>query len=373
MKTDDPQSQSSPNFQEKEDDRFWAWLSNGLLVRFLLFFASGWALVQLLSYFELLVVIFVTSTILAFLLNHPVAWLTRWMPRGVAAVGLFVSCLMILGGLSITLGMTVLSQGQALAASVQEFSDSLNPLLASLDALLQDFNLQINLQDLEPQLQDQALGLVTGALGLIQATLANFVLGILIAVVTLFMLLDGAQIWWWLLNHLPIRNKQRFNEVIQKNLLGFFWGRLVLSIFFGISAFLVFLLLQVPFPIVLAIIVGVFDLIPGVGATLGIGLVCILLLSQSVWLSIQVLVSCVALQQVEENVLLPHIMKDSLDINPVVMFFALIVGATVAGVLGMFLAVPVAGVIVTWLNIEAMRGQSAKATSRSLPSDSINR
>ena len=68
--------------------------------------------------------------------------------------------------------------------------------------------------------------------------------------------------------------------------------------------------------------------------TLGIGLVCILLLSQSVWLSIQVLVSCVALQQVEENVLLPHIMKDSLDINPVVMFFCADCGGYSGGGLG---------------------------------------
>jgi predicted PurR-regulated permease PerM len=373
MKTDDPQSQSSQASPGDVGDGAWAWLTNSVLIRFLLFFASGWAFVQLLSYFELLVVVFITSTILAFLLSHPVTWLSRWMPRGVAAVGIFIGCLLVLGGLSVTLGMTVLSQGQELVASVQEFSASLNPLLNDLEGVLNALNLQVNLQDLEPQLQDQAVGLITQILGLLQATLANFVLGILIAVVTLFMMLDGAQIWWWLLDHVPIRNKQRFNEVIQKNLLGFFWGRLLLSIFFGVSAFFVFLLLQVPFPLVLAVIVGIFDLIPGIGATLGIGLVCILLLSQSVWLSIQVLVSCVALQQVEENVLLPHIMKDSLDINPVVMFFALIVGATVAGVLGMFLAVPVAGVIITWLNIDAMRGQSAKVSSQSMPPGPINR
>lgn len=373
MKTDDPQREPLSVSSNGGGDSVWLWFNNSVLIRFLLFFASGWAIVQLLSYFELLVVIFVTSTILAFLLSHPVAWLSRWMPRGVAVIGLFIACLVILGGLSVTLGMAVLSQGQQLAASVQEFSASLNPWLANLESLLQDLNLQVNLRDLEPQLQDQAMGFFTAALGLVQATLANFVLAILIAVVTLFMLLDGAQIWWWLLNHLPIRNKQRFNEVIHKNLLGFFWGRLLLSIFFGVSAFLVFLVMQVPFPLVLAVIVGVFDLIPGIGATLGIGLVCILLLSQSVWLSIQVLVACVGLQQVEENVLLPHIMKDSLDINPVVMFFALIVGATVAGVLGMFLAVPVAGVIVTWLNIEAMRGQSVKGANQSIPPDPINR
>jgi predicted PurR-regulated permease PerM len=68
----------------------------------------------------------------------------------------------------------------------------------------------------------------------------------------------------------------------------------------------------------------------------------------------------VALQQVQENLLLPYVMKDSLDINPVVMFFALILGATVAGVMGLFLAVPIAGVIITWLDIEAMRGKPSQ-------------
>jgi len=91
-----------------------------------------------------------------------------------------------------------------------------------------------------------------------------------------------------------------------------------------------------------------------------VGLVALLLLSQSVWLAIKSLIVCIALQQVEENLLLPYVMKGSLDINPVVMFFALIVGATVAGVLGLFLAVPIAGVIITWLDIEAMRGKPSQ-------------
>jgi predicted PurR-regulated permease PerM len=372
MKAKDPQAESSRSTPVLASTH-WEWLTTGVLAKFLLLFASGWATIQLLSYFELLVVIFVTSTILAFLFNHPVSWLSRWMPRSVAVVGFFLVGLAVVGGLSFTLGMAVIAQGQQLVASVQAFTSSLSPWLADLEGLLQEWNLAIDLQTLEPQWQDQALALLTTSLGLLQATLANAVLAILIAVVTLFMLLDGAQIWWWLLDNLPILHKERFNTLVQRNLLGFFWGRLLLSIFFGLSSLVVFWLLGVPFPLVLAAIAGVFDLIPGVGATLGIGLVCLLLLSQSVWLSLQVLVSCIALQQVEENLLLPHIMKDSLDINPVVMFFALIVGARVAGVLGMFLAVPVAGVIVTWLNIEAMRGQSPKSPLPPLPPDPMNR
>ena len=71
---------------------------------------------------------------------------------------------------------------------------------------------------------------------------------------------------------------------------------------------------------------------------------------------------CVILQQIEENLLLPRIMRDSLNLNPVVMFFALIVGARIAGVLGIFLSIPVASTIVSLLNIEEMKGSDTQIT-----------
>jgi predicted PurR-regulated permease PerM len=357
MKTEEPQEETVQGEVSHSSKTLWTTLSTSALVRFLLMFATGWAVIQLLAYFEVLVVVFVTSTILAFLLNYPATWLSRWMPRGTAAVAVFLTCLALMAGLSLTLGVAVLSQGQQLADSVQDFSESVLPWLGNFEQLLESLNLPVELEGLEPQIQNQTVAILTTGLGLLQSTLSNLVLAILIAVVTLFMMLDGAKVWWWLLNRVPIRHKERFNTVLQRNLLGFFWGRLLLSIFFGVSTFVVFLILGVPFPLVLALIAGVFDLIPGIGATLGVGLVSLLLLSQGVWLAIKALVVCISLQQVEENLLLPYIMKDSLDINPVVMFFALIMGATVAGVLGLFLAVPVAGVIITWLDIDAMRGK----------------
>ncbi len=355
MKTEDPQEEVVPQAAPKGIDNPWAILSTSRLVRFLLLFASGWAAIQLLSYFEVLVVVFVTATVLAFLLNHPATWLSRWMPHGAAVLTIFITCLAGALTLALTLGMAVLSQGQQMVTNLQSLSDSVWPWLSTFERLLEAWNLPVNLQGLEPQLQNQAVSILTTGLGLLQSTLANLVLAILVAVVTLFMMLDGAKIWWWLLNHLPIRNRVHFNTVIQHNLLGFFWGRLLLAVFSITSTFVVFLLLGVPFPLVLAVTAGLFNLIPGIGATLGIGIVALLLLSQSVWIAVQAVVVCVVVEQIEENLLLPYVMKDSLDINPVVMFFALIVGATVAGVLGLFLAVPVAGVLITWLDIESMR------------------
>ena len=347
----------TPSTLEKLQTVF-AQLDNSALVRFLLLLASGWGILQVLAYFQIVVIIFVISTILAFLLSYPVRWCRRFLPRGMAVFAVFMVALVFIGGLMTTLALAFIAQGQSLLNNGTDFLNSLMPLIEQIEAILRQWNVQIDLQTLGEQLQQQATTLLGSGLGLVQTLLENFINGILIAVVTFFMMLDGPRLWRLILKALPEPQRQPLTLIIQKNLLGFFWGRLLLSIFFAVSTFIVFLLLKIPYALVLAVIAGLFDLIPGIGATLGVGLVGLLLLSQGIVTAIQSVVVCILLQQVEENVLLPHIMRDSLNINPVVMFFALIVGVRVAGLLGLFLAIPIAGVLVSLSDVDELKGRS---------------
>ncbi|MBT9314914.1 AI-2E family transporter [Leptothoe spongobia] len=352
---------SLPNPQKPSLSRVQTLLSrldNSVLVRFLLLLTSGWASIQVLTYFEIVVVIFVISIILAFLLSYPVRWCRRILPHNVAVFVVFMVALVLVGGVVTTLALAVIAQGQSLLENGTDFLNSLLPLIEQIETTLRQWNVQVDLQTLGEQLQLQATILLGSGLGLVQTLLENFINGILIAVVTFFMMLDGPQLWRLILKVVPEHHRQRLTLTIQKNLLGFFWGRLLLSIFFAISTFVVFLLLKIPYALVLAVIAGLFDLIPGIGATLGVGLVGMLLLSQGIGIAIQSVVVCILLQQVEENVLLPHVMRDSLNINPVVMFFALIVGLRIAGLLGLFLAIPIAGVVVSLLDVDEIKGRS---------------
>jgi predicted PurR-regulated permease PerM len=77
-----------------------------------------------------------------------------------------------------------------------------------------------------------------------------------------------------------------------------------------------------------------------------------------VWKALQVLVVCIILQQIQDNLIAPRIMQNSLNINPVVVFFALLVGARVAGLLGIFIAIPITGVIVSLFEIDEMKAES---------------
>lgn len=350
-------------------ESFWKHFNNSALLRYLLLFACGWAAIEVLDYFEIVVVIFTSATILAFLLSHPVRWLRRFLPHNVAVVVVFVLFMTVVGGLATAIILTMLSEGPPLIENITDFLTSLTPQVEALEQTLQRWGFQADLQSVGTQLRDQTAGLLGAGIGFLQALLTNFLHSILIAVVTLFMLLDGDRLWHFLIKSLSPERQAQVTRTVQASLLGFFWGRLLLSIFFGVSTFVVFLLFKVPYALTLAAIAGVFDLIPGIGATLGISLVMLFLLSQSVGLAIQSALVCILLQQVEENLLMPRIMQGSLNVNPVVMFFSLIVGARIAGVLGIFLSIPIASTIISLLEIDEMKGTPAAAASAKKPAN----
>lgn len=333
-------------------------LNNLALIRFLLLFASGWAFLQLLAYFETVIVVFTVAAIVAFLLSYPVRALQKLVPRNLAIALVFILSLIAIGGLTITVGVTLLSQGQDLIDSVTNFVNALAPLSERLEAFLRSRNLQVNLRVIEEQLRTQALSGVVASVAVVQVFLTNLLNLVLISVVALFMLLDGERLWQLLLKFIPLYLHKRLVITIERNFLGFFQAQIILMLFLTTTSFILFLFLDVRFALILAVLVGIFDLIPGIGATLGISIVCFIVAAQNVWLALKVLGACILLQQIQDNFIQPRLMQNSLNLNPVVVFFALLVGARAAGLLGIFLAIPLAGVLVSWFEIDEMKGES---------------
>ncbi len=330
-------------------------LENSRLIRYLLLFALGWAIAQFLGYFQTVFTIFILAAIFAFLLNYPTMWLSQFVAPRLAATIIFLLALTLFLGALGTIGVAMLSQAQQLAQNAPDLFNSFNQVLEDLEQFLGQWNVQLNMADLGDQLRSQTLSGIGIGLTTFQKLLTNLLDVIVIAVITYFMLLDGKRLWHFFLNRFSPEIREDLEIAIQQNFLGFFWGRLLLSIFFGASAFIVFLVLKIPYALILAAIAGVSDLIPGIGATLGISLVSIIVLPQSVWLSLKVLVGCIVLQQIEENLLMPYVMRGSININPVIMFLALLIGAKVAGLFGVFLAIPLMGTIISLFNIEEMK------------------
>jgi len=122
------------------------------------------------------------------------------------------------------------------------------------------------------------------------------------------MLLYGQQLWIFILKIVPKDLRYRFAIIVKRKLLGFVKGQLILTLFLTTSTFIVFLLFQVPSPLILPVTIGFFDTIPGIEATLGVSIISLILLSQSVWLTLKILGACIVLQQIQDNLIAPRVM-----------------------------------------------------------------
>ncbi len=332
---------------------FWSQISTNALVRYLLFFGAGWAAVTLFQYFEYVIFVFAFSAILALLLNYPLRYLQRFMGRNIALGIVIVLSLMTIVVLAIAFVLTLSNQIQQLATLLlQSFNGSDNPLDRFQSTLIAA-NIKLDLEAISAQIRAAFEFGLNWAVNSVPILFQNYVTFIIVIVIAFFMLIDGAKLWQLILKLVPERHRSRVEIAVQKNFVGFLRGQLLISFLLSITTLLIFVLFQVPFSFLLAVTIGVFDLIPGIGATLGVSFVCLIILAQSGWLmALKVFAICLVLQQLQDNFVSPRVMQSTVHLNPVVVFFALLVGTRMLGVLGVFLAIPIAGIIVSLLEIE---------------------
>jgi len=325
----------------KHPQSMWLQLNKSTLLRFLLLFICGWAIIQLINYFYSVIVIFTISGTLAALLNYPVQKVSRYIPRGFSIAIVCTTAFGLLIGLIAVLGIEVVNQGQEFVTSLLDFvqDSDVNPVEKFLDSI-----------NIEKMIQALQAGLLTG-LGFVQGAFSNFLSLIFIIVICVYMLIDGIKIWSACLKIVPIQIRYRFSLTVQKSFIGFFRAQFLLVLFLSTSGFIAFKILGVQYALFLSIILGLIDVIPGVGGTLCVIIVSLLVfLSEGVWMAIKVLIAATIVQQIQDNLISPKLMKDNLNINPVFLFFALFVGEKIAGILGIFLSIPIAGMLISWFS-----------------------
>ena len=130
---------------------------------------------------------------------------------------------------------------------------------------------------------------------------------------------------------------------IYRTVGGYVTGNLLISLVAGTVAAITLTAAGVPYALPLAVIVAILDLVPLVGATVAIAVCSVAALSQGVVECVVVVVVLLVYQQLENHVLLPVVYGRTVDLSPLAVLVALLIGAEIAGVLGALAAIPVAG------------------------------
>jgi predicted PurR-regulated permease PerM len=151
-----------------------------------------------------------------------------------------------------------------------------------------------------------------------------------------------------LLRIFPTQRRKRIREFMQlaeTSLGGYIRGQGLLCIVVGVLAFISYLLIGLPYTLVLAIFAGVMEMVPIFGPALGAIPALLVALSLDPGKAIWVAVATTVIQLLENAVLVPRIMKNSMGVNPIIVLLSLIAFSSVFGVPGALLALPLAAII----------------------------
>lgn len=238
-----------------------------------------------------------------------------------------------------------------------EYSDRAGQAVLDAQTTLQNLGLKVDLTDIYGTLP-QRIGAIAGAyaadiLGVVSATAGVFFNLTLVLIIAFLMLIDGNDLWQRFLARLPDRRRREaelFHESADRSFGGFIRGSLILGTFYGIVTYIILVLFGVPFAGVLAVVSGLTMIIPFFGPI--IAMVPVLAVAavgagdRLLWVFLAMLV----LQQIVLNVIGPRIMSASIGIHPLFVFFALLLGVRLAGFWGVVLAMPVAGIVNTFVH-----------------------
>lgn len=149
-----------------------------------------------------------------------------------------------------------------------------------------------------------------------------------------------------ILPHKFVRSLWSFIKTLNSAFESFFVGKFIDSFIIGVIFFVGAIVLDLPYKVLLSIIIGVTNMIPYFGPFIGAVPVVILVLFVSPLKAVWVTVFIIVLQQFDGVILGPKILGDSIGVKPLSVMFSIIVGGAIAGPLGMFFGVPLFAVLI---------------------------
>jgi predicted PurR-regulated permease PerM len=304
----------------------------------------------LLSHVGRVILLLVISGLLAFALAPLTKLLTHFLPRPLAIILVYCVMLGAIGGLGYLVVSAALSEGTSLISQVHNFlssgpQGSPSPLVAKLTQLGISPS---QIDHLTSQLEGQAQMAVPLLGQFVNDTLSLVIDIVLVLVLSIYLLVDGARFGEWLHTTAPL--KQRAGVVflltsVQTVVGGYIRGQLILSTLIGLVVGLGMFALQVPYAILLGLLAFTLEFIPTVG-TLTSGVVCVVVAATQSWLlALLVLAYFVVIHVLEGYIVAPRVLGKAVGLHPAISIIALVAGADLFGLWGAIFAAPLAGLL----------------------------
>jgi len=310
---------------------------------------NAWVALLFYQYFEGLIKISVAATLLTFILGYPVGLIQRLkLSRTQSIFGVLVLGLGALAVLGVTVIPLLIEQTNELVNKLPSWLESGSTQLDALQAWVAQRNFPFDIAQLGDEVSLRLTGKVqevSGAvLGLLPDAISSILDFVLTIVLTFYLLLHGDRLWDGIFQWLPDRFNGKIRPLLSENFHNYFAGQLTLGLLMGTTMTIAFLIIQVPFGLLFGIGVGLLAIFP-FGTATGLIIVSVLTALKSIWLGVRVLAVGAVIAQIVDSAIAPLLIGGFTGLNPVWILISLLVGAKMAGVLGLVIAVPVASSI----------------------------
>jgi predicted PurR-regulated permease PerM len=323
--------------------------------RSIVLFCFGVAIALYLAFLlrDVLVVIYV-SAMFAVVLMPLVRFvmklqIRRWHPgRGVA-----VLLIVLLTG-----GSLALFFGFALRPAFKDLREFIKELPArgpQFFARIQELPIlrEVNMDSLQEKVQDITANFASYALRFASNGAAMAVRIITGVVLTVYFILEGDDAYAWFLSLFPVERRLRLDQTLARaseRMGRWLLGQGTLMLIMGICSTIAFALLRIRYAYALGVIMGLFNLVPVAGALVSVSVV-VLVAALDSWSRVAgVLIFYFLYLQLENTWLTPKIMRTQVDLAGLTILIALLIGSSLAGIIGAMVAVPTAVLIAVVLN-----------------------
>ena len=294
----------------------------------------------------------VLALLVAYLLNPLVVWVqqrTR-LARPLATATIYLALIVLVFGVGVELVPIFARQVRAVIADFDQLLARANGLLAQLP-FLDVFEIRADSNFLAGQLRAELRTLASAAPRIVAGAASGALSAVLVLVLSFYLLVDAERIARNIDNAFPPEYRDEWRAIkaeFNKIWSSFLRGQVILALVIGVLVTLTLVALGVPNALLLGLLAGVLEVVPNLGPVLAmIPAVLIALLQGSTRWALEppvfaliVVAAYFVIQQLENHLIVPKIIGESVDLPPVVILIGAFAGASLAGVLGVFLAAP---------------------------------
>jgi predicted PurR-regulated permease PerM len=269
--------------------------------------------------------------------------------RGLATSTVMLGAIALVAAIGALFIPTLVDQVSGFAHKVPDYLHDLTKGKGRLGFLQSKYHLVDKARDaLRHGGAKRLFGLSGTALAVTRGVITAVLGTVTVVFMTFFMLLEGPAWTERFFGLLPPESRPRWRAVgrgVYRTVGGYVTGDLLISVVAGVSTAIVLLIMGVPYSVALGLVVGILDLIPLAGATIAGIIIAAVAFLHSIPAGIVVVVFFVVYQQIENHLLQPVVYGRTVQLSPLAVLIAVLIGAELAGVLGALAAIPVAGAL----------------------------